>query len=1343
MDPVAAAEVWEVTNAPDSFSLALVDDEILGRKVFEIKKETGKGKKSAAVFSLRSKSPMSGAYVVEAWVRFPQESRDAKGVVQARATIKAALACGTLPDATAPAAAYVLDAGTGEDEFSWSGKRGTDAGVVGKIAPGFNVAKISPFSREATRLEMEAGLAAMPAPRQTWIPLRIEVGADLVRMYYNGALVLEGPRLEKADGPAELVIRGDARVARLEVRPMDKAASPFVRVPLDFRLNAAGPIDASALDRSRDSSVIQGVPFQLAGGPSANDHIDIGASVFRERMGTNYYSEASPEIHALAPASFDPNRIRLTIPMHSYARAWVLAGANDNPTRAPILTLRFYKPITDWSTNAAVTVPSFTAKAGGPNAKPVKIKTRNGEIVNLWLVPIELNTAELTANFRASTASIELTKEVKPYVAYPDPFVYSYHPAGLPSSVQVYGLTFEEAPVWAVATSDVKGGVYTAPEIPQWQVTVRNQSAKDLPVVVQVAVSDPYGKNAKPMEKKLTLKPGEEQIPSFAMPPAVHGLHTVRTTVSAGNWSQTREGTFLALPAISRKATALNSPWGVWTWNGTHGTMRGLENNARLLRALGAINQFPWSGHLDNEDKSSPAARNRDGESLTAFREKWGLGPTHMRLVGRGAPPWSTKNPPDPADYEAFKEEKGLALKAQVDAYPDLQYANCFAEDSVSLRLTHGVPAYAQGLPWFEYDATEKSRIGGLLAAANASAEGVKKYAPGVKFLFGHGAADFALPFFREKNWNPDLFAGFGLDMPQFERMPERQPRATEPTLLYFLHKEMKERGLEKKEIVHLESYFPPGHELGLGHRGQADSIVRTAVLSLALGTTKFMHTWSLQDCSDGWGSQHYGSPGLIGREPESNPKPAAAAFATMTRVLDTAKYSGWLETGSRSAFCVRFKDDDRLVYAVWSIRGTRPLEITADGDKASLVMIDENGNEFPLAKGKASVALTPTVLWIVARGGEIKTAQVGTPVYDEAPGANKVVLDNFDKGNWTYDAQPYDRYATNHWDVVREPVKMAQETVMSKERGSPVWRVSMTERPASKPCVGFYGVFTPPKPILIPGRAKALGIHAKGSSQWSRIIYELTDAKGEVWLSCGKKDVFNADDIHSRSYINHDGWRYMEFPLPASSPGDNYREKSCYSWGSVDDGIVDLPLTLNKVIVEMRTDMVYVDQMIPVDDLSVEFDDLVAVYDNADSMTDQPVKLQLATKDAWRPNLTASVLPNPIKKLQETGVGAAAVIEKVYPPDVNASGNQVYVKVKPVEGAQKYTIYVSAYPDGTGAQPTPIKAPEQDASVIFVKGLQPSISMYFFATYTDKDGKESLPSPARKTVLKDEFPFK
>ena len=102
-----------------------------------------------------------------------------------------------------------------------------------------------------------------------------------------------------------------------------------------------------------------------------------------------------------------------------------------------------------------------------------------------------------------------------------------------------------------------------------------------------------------------------------------------------------------------------------------------------------------------------------------------------------------------------------------------------------------------------------------------------------------------------------------------------------------------------------------------------------------------------------------------------------------------------------------------RSFYSRWLPRalilaaiGCLLLIVPQAGAQGFTLQIDENGNEFPLpvVQGKASVTLTPTVLWIVARGGEIKTAQEGIPVYAETPGANTLVLDGFEKGKWTYD---------------------------------------------------------------------------------------------------------------------------------------------------------------------------------------------------------------------------------------------------------------------------------------------------------------------------------------------------
>ena len=113
------------------------------------------------------------------------------------------------------------------------------------------------------------------------------------------------------------------------------------------------------------------------------------------------------------------------------------------------------------------------------------------------------------------------------------------------------------------------------------------------------------------------------------------------------------------------------------------------------------------------------------------------------------------------------------------------------------------------------------------------------------------------------------------------------------------------------------------------------------------------------------------------------------------------------------------------------------------------------------------------------------------------------------------------------------------------------------------------YGAIKPVKPIEIPGKASALGVWVKGNASWGRVIYQLHDAKGEIWTSVGTKNDWNCDDAHCWSYVKFEGWRYVRFPLPGNHTWDQARDLETTWWGSRGgDGIVDLPLTLDKIIV-------------------------------------------------------------------------------------------------------------------------------------------------------------------------------
>ncbi len=375
-----------------------------------------------------------------------------------------------------------------------------------------------------------------------------------------------------------------------------------------------------------------------------------------------------------------------------------------------------------------------------------------------------------------------------------------------------------------------------------------------------------------------------------------------------------------------------------------------------------------------------------------------------------------------------------------------------------------------------------------------------------------------------------------------------------------------------------------------------------------------------------------------------------------MSLVLDLAEYDGFIETGSRSAYCLRFKDPDgaRRVYPAWTLRGKRPLALSfTPGAKARVV--DENGNAKALDTAvESTVELSPTPVWIVVEKGALEKAVSGKPVYEKAPTENIAVLEDFEKADWTYNPELYVPFESNHWDVVRETAPMKAARVESTERGSTstVFRVSMAAIPLGKPMVGFYGVFAPPNPIAIPGKARALGWMGRGNSAWNRIVFELQDANGEYWRSIGTKDAWNCDDTHSRSYFNFDGWSYMEFPLPGTLPADNYREMDTVWWGHTDgDGIVDLPLRLTRVIFETRPEQIYADTMRPIVDSTVEIDDLIAVYDSPAMMTDEPVKVQRAAAHLFMPpSRGGKGMPNPMAALAADGVGAAPEIVKFQP---------------------------------------------------------------------------------------------
>ncbi|HOQ81995.1 MAG TPA: hypothetical protein PLL89_02920, partial [bacterium] len=235
--------------------------------------------------------------------------------------------------------------------------------------------------------------------------------------------------------------------------------------------------------------------------------------------------------------------------------------------------------------------------------------------------------------------------------------------------------------------------------------------------------------------------------------------------------------------------------------------------------------------------------------------------------------------------------------------------------------------------------------------------------------------------------------------------------------------------------------------------------------------------------------------------------------------------------------------------------------------------------------------------------------------------------------------------------------------------------------------------------------------------------------------ISVGTKDDWNSDDIRTMSSFCFDGWRYLRFQVPSNSPYDCYRERGTSWWGSYGgDGIVDLPLTLEKIIIERRSSVIYGNQLVPAKDDDVLFGDLYAEYENSFDMTEKAVSIS-----RLRMPIPQQIpeLKNPILKLDETGVLPPVKLLKVEDPEQMPDGTRCHVFFEEYENVKGYDIWASAYPDGRGA----IKiASGITKSGSLIQGLKPDSDFYLFVVYTDKDGKQSHPSKPLKIRLKNKF---
>ena len=198
---------------------------------------------------------------------------------------------------------------------------------------------------------------------------------------------------------------------------------------------------------------------------------------------------------------------------------------------------------------------------------------------------------------------------------------------------------------------------------------------------------------------------------------------------------------------------------------------------------------------------------------------------------------WMADEPLDQAKVAEYQSKILAAYHKQRDVLPPEvppDHVFFFPEPNISPRLTAGnIPDYWSEKP-YELTDEEKHNLRMYFNCAKIAAQAIRKEWPELKILIPWGDPGFVWPLLRA-GFPKDLVDGSGLDIPLFERIPERQLHDQSIHRLLFVKQEFEKFGNQKPELYYCEGIFVPTEPGAVSYREQMDIYQRWSLISMAL----------------------------------------------------------------------------------------------------------------------------------------------------------------------------------------------------------------------------------------------------------------------------------------------------------------------------------------------------------------------------------------------------------------------------------------------------------------------------------------------------------------------------